>query len=99
MEKTEFYFEARITHIMTCDLIDIPKSIIKDNHQADMRDGIGLVMGLQEYYKKKLLAVHKVTCIGFEPIKLAPPTVKAVDSTKNGPVLIPGLNPSGGYSN
>lgn len=68
--KDEFYFQARITHVMTCNLIDVPSSIVKGNHQADMRDGIGLVMGLQGYYEKTLVAVDRVTCLGFEAVKL-----------------------------
>ena len=69
-DRQEIYFQARITHLMTCSLAEIPSSIIKANHQTDMRDGIGLVLGLQEYYKKTLVGTDRVSCIGFEPIKL-----------------------------
>lgn len=67
-DRDEMYFIAKITHLIICDLINIPKSVIKDNHQNDCRDGIGLVLALQEYYKKTLIASDRVTCVGFEPV-------------------------------
>lgn len=69
-DHDEFFFQAKITHVMKCSLADIPASIVKANHQADMRDGIGLVLGLQEYYKKTLVRTDLVICVGFEAVVL-----------------------------
>ena len=98
-EKDVFFFQAIITHIMTCNLCDVPKSIIKDNHQANMRDGIGLVLGLQEYYKKTLVPSARVVCVGFTPVKLEAkntPVRKAGVSFAPTP---PGISPEMVYSN
>jgi hypothetical protein len=67
-DREVLYFIGKITHIIICDLINIPKNVIQANHQADMRDGIGLVLGLQNYYKQTLIASDRVTCIGFVPV-------------------------------
>lgn len=67
-DRQEFFFSAKITHIMKCDLGNVPKEVISKNHQVDMRDGIGLVCGLQGYYDTQLTREDRVVCVGFEPV-------------------------------
>ena len=106
-DREVFYFIGKITHVMICDLINIPKSVIQANHQADMRDGIGLVLSLQDYYKQTLIASDRVTCVGFVPVvdgSKKVPAARPQDGPRAGTILsehaiTAPVDPSAGYVN